>query len=100
MDGMQMMLKSLGIDPAKIMGDFTALKNLVDFQLKEIHKKLDNIEGMQKTISSNLEQLCQMNKTALSMTSQVRAVPGPPQNQLSLPPQSQEQQSTQQNQQQ
>ena len=44
MNGMEMMLKSMGIDPAKIMSDFNNLKNGVTQELQAIAKHLETIE--------------------------------------------------------
>lgn len=43
MNGMEMMLKSMGVDPGKIMQDFTNLKEGVTKELKEIREHLSTI---------------------------------------------------------
>lgn len=44
MKGMEMMLQSMGIDPAKIMADFNSLKIGVTNELQAINKHLSTIE--------------------------------------------------------
>lgn len=78
--GIEMMLKSLGIDPKKIMADFETLMNTVQSEQKNINAKLDRIEKRQ-------DELCSMVKAALRMSSQLQLVQ-PPQTQ---PPPQQEQ---------
>ena len=44
MDGMSMMLKSLGVDPEKIKASLMDAKESIEAQLKLLHEKLDRIE--------------------------------------------------------
>lgn len=87
--GLEMMMKALGIDPKafnieKIQSDFESLKANVERELKAIHAGIDRVEKRQ-------EELCQMIRTSLAMSSQVRLVP-----QLPSPQQEQPQQLAQQ----
>jgi hypothetical protein len=85
MDGMQMMLKSFGIDPEKIKGEFLAFQEGVKKTLAHIDGKLTNIEKQnaeilagQSRIEKRQEEIWQMNQTALSMSSQVQLRPAQP----------------------
>jgi len=51
LNGMEMMLKALGIDPKEIMHSIEQFSNLVI----ELNKKLDRIEENQKHIMEKLE---------------------------------------------
>ena len=43
MDGMQMMLRSFGVDPEKIKGSLMDAKQSIETELRNIHIKLDAI---------------------------------------------------------
>ena len=86
MNGVQMMLKSLGLDPEKIMGDFDQLMKLVKGEQEKINAKLDTQAAELRGLKEQLErmetrqaEIWNMNRTALSMASQVRQVPQSPQ---------------------
>lgn len=51
--GMQMMLKSLGIDPKQLMEFAASLKSVVE----DLNKRLQTIENQQKEIKALLESL-------------------------------------------
>lgn len=53
LSGPAMMLKSFGIDPEKIMGDFVALKVGVEKILAEIDAKLSRVEVSQRVIQEH-----------------------------------------------
>ena len=50
MNGMEMLLKQLGIDPGKIVADFTSLKDGVTETLKAIDARLTRMEIQQQEI--------------------------------------------------
>jgi hypothetical protein len=57
-NGMEMMLKSFGVDPAKIKAEFETMRTGVTTTLKNIDERLALIEARQKNIyEQNLEQL-------------------------------------------
>lgn len=61
--GMAMMLKSFGVDPEKIVQDFTNLKDGVTKTLQYIEQRLDAIEKTQsKVIEQNNELLTLMRE--------------------------------------
>lgn len=57
MNGMQMLLQSLGIEPQKIMADFTALSEGVQKTLGTIEQRLTAIEERQQTILTLVQEL-------------------------------------------
>lgn len=57
MDGMSMMLKSMGIDTGKIIEDFTQLKNGVQTILAQIDERLARIEKAQAAILESQSRL-------------------------------------------
>lgn len=93
MDAMGYLLQSLGIEPAKLMADFEATKKLVEETLTDINSKLTRMEKLHletvnllretnpvllrdhEQLIKKVDELWQMNKTALSMSSQVRLLP-------------------------
>lgn len=56
-NGMAMMLKSFGVDPEKIVNDFTQLKDGVQNTLKYIDGRLDAIEKTQRHIAEQQNEL-------------------------------------------
>lgn len=54
--GIEMLLKSAGLDLNKVMADFTSLKDGVIQTLKSIEGKLENIEKRQEEIWTKLQQ--------------------------------------------
>jgi predicted KAP-like P-loop ATPase len=62
MDGIQMMLKSMGIDPEKMKADFTAMKEGVTKTLGEINTSLARIEKRQELLLNRTESLTELLK--------------------------------------
>ncbi|SRR5258708_933822 len=96
MNGMEMMMKSFGIDPARIMKDFADLKDGVIKSLGSIDTQLKAIAQAQITICNHIEaiekrqeELWQMNQRALTMSSQVQLVPQPQNQQQPMQPEKQ-----------
>lgn len=85
MDGMTMMMRSLGIDPVKIQADFKDLTDGVIKTLEKIEAKLGQIEARQESLSQRMEEIWKANQTALRMTSQVGLVSPLPNPQPSPP---------------
>lgn len=88
MNGMQMLLGQLGIDPKKITDDFTALSTGVQTTLGKIEQRLEGIEKTQATILTLVQELTawkriQTHQPQLSLPAQPQAVPAaqPPQQQ-------------------
>lgn len=57
MNGMQMLLGQLGIDPKKITEDFTALSTGVQKTLGKIEERLDGIEKSQAIVLNLVQEL-------------------------------------------
>lgn len=57
MDGMQMMLKSMGIDTDKIVADFTQLKDGVIKTLTGIDERLARLETLEAKVYDNQTQI-------------------------------------------
>lgn len=68
--GVEMLLKSMGLDPAKLTQDFDALKGAVIQSLTNINQRLERMDKRQ-------EELCQKMEAALRMSSQVQLVQQP-----------------------
>lgn len=62
--GIEMLLKSAGLDITKVMADFTTLKDGVIQTLKSIEGKLENIEKRQEEIWTKLQQQPNMQPPA------------------------------------
>lgn len=82
--GMDLMMKSFGVDPSKIISDFTALKDGVIKTLTQLDERMTliqvaeaRIEQRQTELLNRMEELCQMNQRALTMSSQVHLVQQP-----------------------
>ncbi len=99
MSGIEMMLKAAGIDPQKIVADFTTLKDAVIQTLAEVNETnkkifsaIDRMEQRQSAESESLksigtylvviqerqEEIWQKMEMALRMSSQIQLVQPPP----------------------
>lgn len=79
--GMEMLMKSMGIDPQKITSDFTNLKD-------GVLKTLADIDARMTRMETRLEEIWKANQLALSRSSQIQLVPQQPQPSLQHQPQS------------
>lgn len=68
--GIEMMLKSFGFDPKKLIDDFEQLKQVTTDTLTRIDQRLEAIQKRQ-------EEIWQMNQTSLRMSSQIQLQPQP-----------------------
>jgi hypothetical protein len=88
--GIEMMMKSLGIDPGKIMADFLALKDGVIKELQGINSKIERIEKSQEDFRQWLRKELEQERTTQQQPQAVQQ-PQKPQPQLQpMNPQPQE----------
>lgn len=79
MNGMEMMLKSFGLDPKKLIADFEQLKALTTGTLAKIDERLADIQARQIRMEERQEEIWKANQVALSRSSQIQLVQQPPQ---------------------
>jgi hypothetical protein len=87
--GMEMMLKSLGVDPKKIIQDFEALRTGVTKTLAELNERLTAIEKTEaELLAGQREIILWMNQQPPQQQTppQPQQVPPPPPNPLPLSP--------------
>lgn len=73
MNGMEMMLKSMGIDPAKIMADFTSLSEGVKKELSGIRTHLENIEKQNIEILTRVKAVEERGEKAWQKAQELEA---------------------------
>jgi hypothetical protein len=71
--GMEMMMKSFGIDPKKIMDDFTSLKDGVTKLLHGIDLKLAEVERVQKSLAESQARIEASQETGLKLLEEITA---------------------------
>lgn len=89
--GMEMLLKSMGVDPGKIMADFQALKDGVLALLKKLDERISETQKMQAEIqASQAEVKIMLTELTLWMRVQKEQARLDRLNQLQQPPTAQQ----------